>query len=124
MEKEKHDMFWADQIAQKVSGRQVIQDEKTPSGKIHVGALRGVIIHDIVYKALVDAGKDAEYIYGSDDFDPMDSLPVYLPKEKYEKYMGMPLCDIPAPDGSSLTYGEYYFNDFREVFESLGAKPK
>ena len=25
---------------------------KTPSGRIHVGALRGVIIHDIVYKAL------------------------------------------------------------------------
>ncbi len=115
--------FWADQIASQAIGDQVVNDAKTPSGRVHVGALRGVLIHDIIYKALVDEGKKAQYIYGSDDYDPMDSLPNYLSKEKYDAYMGMPLSEIPSPDGSNSSYADYYFEEFREVFESLGAKP-
>ncbi len=116
-------MFWADQIAEKVSGKQVVNDSKTPSGRVHVGALRGVVIHDVIYRALKDAGRQAVFIYGNDDFDPMDSLPTYLPKEKYAQFTGMPLSEIPAPDGNG-NYADYYFNEFREVFEKLGAKPK
>ncbi len=120
---EKPGMFWADQIAAKVSGKQVVNDSKTPSGRVHVGALRGVIIHDVIYRALKDAGRQAVFCYGNDDFDPMDSLPVYLPKEKYAQFMGMPLSEIPAPEGNG-SYADYYFNEYREVFEKLGAKPK
>jgi len=116
-------MFWADQIAREARGPQVVNDAKTPSGRVHVGSLRGVIIHDVIHKAFLDAGVNSTFLYGSDDYDPMDALPVYLPKEKYSKYMGMPLSEIPAPEGSE-SYADYYFNDFREVFESLGAKPK
>ena len=31
---------------------EVVNDSKTPSGRVHVGAVRGVIIHDVVYRAL------------------------------------------------------------------------
>ena len=37
---------WADDLAASVSGPQVINDSKTPSGTVHVGSLRGpVILH-------------------------------------------------------------------------------
>ena len=62
-------MFWADRIARKInkSGKYQpywVDDMKTPSGRVHVGSLRGVIIHDLIFKALKDAGaklKESKY---------------------------------------------------------------
>ena len=101
----------------------MVNDAKTPSGKIHVGSLRGVMIHDFVYKSFLRLGTKAEYTYHFDDFDPMDSLPRGLPKEEYEAYMGVPLKDIPAPEGDDK-YSDYYAQDFIRVFNSLDVKPK
>lgn len=119
-------MFWADRISKdlaKSKKTQRVDDAKTPSGRVHAGALRGVIIHDIAYKALKDAGIDSEYTFIIDDMDPMDGLPVYLSKQKYEKFMGIPLKDIPAPEGNS-SYAKYYADEFINVFNKLGARPK
>src|SRR4030042_2279170 len=119
-------MFWLRKILDdlKKSGKEsfLVSDYKTPSRKVHVGALRGVFIHDAVCKELKKEGKKAEFIYGFDDFDPMDSLPVYLDKKKYGPEMGKPLSDIKSPHGRG-SYAEYYADDFREVFEACGAKP-
>lgn len=122
-------MFWADIAAEEIinSGKYKpywVDDMKTPSGKIHVGSLRGVIVHDLVYKALLDAKVKAKYTYVFDSHDPMDSLPVYLPKEKYEKYLGMPLFKVPSPQKGFKNYAEYYAKDFIDVFMQLGCKPE
>lgn len=102
---------------------QLVNDAKTPSGKVHVGALRGVLLHDLVHKALEEKGIKSHYTFIFDDFDPMDDLPAYLSKEKYEKYMGVPLKDVPSPEGKG-SYAEYYAKDFINVFNKLGAKPE
>lgn len=119
-------MFWADSIAQELKGMgpQLVDDAKTPSGKIHVGALRGVIIHDLVFRALKEAGNKARFTYIIDNFDPMDGLPTYLDQEKYGPEMGKPLKDVPSPDGSSPSYSDYYAQDFIKVMDKLGAKPE
>lgn len=121
-------MFWADIVAQDIKASQsrksqLVNDAKTPSGKVHSGALRGVLIHDLVHKSLVKQGVKSRYTYHIDDFDPMDSLPTYLSKEKYGKYIGMPLKNIPSPVGKG-SYAEYYANEFVGVFTKLGAKPE
>lgn len=118
-------MFWADIIAKnlKDSGPHLVNDAKTPSGKVHVGALRGVLIHDFVHKALLETGAKSIYTYHFDDFDPMDGLPVYLDQEKYKQYMGQPLNTVPAPEGEG-SYAQYYADDFIKVFNKLGAKPE
>src|SRR4029453_15347102 len=41
-------MFWADELAARLSGAQVVNDSKTPSGTIHVGSLRGPVIADVI----------------------------------------------------------------------------
>jgi len=119
-------MFWADKIASelKSQGPQWVDDMKTPSGQIHVGALRGVIIHDLVYRALLDFGIKAKYTYVFDDHDPMDSLPVYLPQEKYKKFMGFPLNKIPSPGKGAKNFAEFYALEFKEVFNKLGSTPE
>lgn len=118
-------MFWADILVKNFNkkGPHLVNDAKTPSGKVHVGSLRGVLIHDFVYKALLETGEKASYTYHFDDFDPMDGLPVYLDQEKYKKYMGMPLKDIPSPEGEG-TYAQFYAKDFQTVFNKLGATPE
>ncbi len=45
-------MDWADELAARVSGPQVVNDSKTPSGTVHVGSLRGPVILDVIARAL------------------------------------------------------------------------
>ena len=45
-------MDWADELAASVSGPQVVNDSKTPSGTVHVGSLRGPVILDVIVRAL------------------------------------------------------------------------
>jgi len=120
-------MFWVDNVVTELKKRKLplewVDDMKTPSGKIHVGALRGVIVHDLVFKALKEAGIKAKYTYIFDNHDPMDSLPIYLPKEKFEKYLGMPLFKVPSPVEGFNDYAEYYAKEFMGVFNKIGYQP-
>lgn len=121
-------MLWVDRLAKKIKERNLplewVDDMKTPSGRIHVGSLRGVIIHDLVYKALKEIEVNAEFSYVFNDMDPMDGLPVYLNKEKYLPHMGEPLYKIPSPDPKYPNYAEYFAQEFIEVFNRLNCHPK
>ena len=126
--------FWADRYAellqQRVKDEPVLQkvvaekgwisyDEKTPSGRIHIGSGRGWVIHDTVARALRDAGLNGRFILSSDDMDPMDDLPPDNP-EKYKPYMGVPFRFIPSPVSGYESYGDYYFREATERFEDYG----
>jgi lysyl-tRNA synthetase class 1 len=81
-------MYWADTIAEKIkiSYKEKIQkgevlivrDEKTLSGRVHVGSLRGLAIHGLVAEVLKEQNIACKYLFEFNDFDPMDGLPVYL----------------------------------------------
>ena len=122
-------MYWADEIAEKVIARSPgkavyrVHDYKTPSGRIHVGALCGVIIHGVVARALAAKGHDVEYVYGFDDYDPMDGFPIYLPGS-FRQYMGMPLSEIPSPEPGYDSFAQLYGQEFIRVFNQLGFAPK
>nr|VFJ75468.1 MAG: lysyl-tRNA synthetase, class I [Candidatus Kentron sp. FW] len=98
---------------------QVINDSKTPSGRVHVGSLRGVLIHDAVYREMKSRDLPGIYLYGIDDYDPMDGLPADAPEDT-RKHMGKPLCNIPAPEGSGATdMADHYISEFLAVFREL-----
>lgn len=119
-------MFWADKAARQLSktGPHLVDDMKTPSGRIHVGSLRGVIIHDLIFRALKDVGVSVRYTYIFDDHDVMDALPTYLPKEKFGQYMGFPLNKVPSPEPGFANFAHFYALEFKKVFVFLGAKPE
>ena len=117
-------MFWADKIAADVQGAQVVNDSKTPSGRVHVGSLRGVIIHDVIHQALKHAKKPVKFLYGVDDYDALDTVPKYLDRAKFSPYLGLPLCNVPSPEDSAGDYAKYFMAEFLQVFEYLGVKPE
>jgi lysyl-tRNA synthetase class 1 len=110
-------MFWADKILENRGSKEIINDAWTPSGIIHMGGLKGPVIHDTLFKILKEKGRDVKFTFGFDDFDPIDGLPENL-KSSHEKYMGVPVCNAPAPD-SNGTFGEYFSKMMRELFEKL-----
>lgn len=121
-------MFWSDVIAEKIKKRKLplewVDDMKTASGRIHVGSLRGVVVHDLIYKSLLELGVNAKYTYIFDNHDPMDALPVYLPKETFEQYLGIPLFRVPSPEKGYGNYAEFYAKEFSHVFNTIGCKPE
>jgi lysyl-tRNA synthetase class 1 len=118
-------VYWADELAAAVSGRQVVNDSKSPSGTVHVGSLRGVVLHDAIFRALCQAGVEATFLYGVDDMDAMDSQALLTP-DAVAKYMGAPLSRVPAPEGSTAAnYARHFVGSiFFRTFEPLGIKPE
>ena len=126
-------MHWTDEVADILKnypmppagkwgggGVHVINDSKTPSGRAHVGSLRGVLIHDAMFRALKEQGVPVKYIFGCDDYDPVDELPHGM-KEHFQQYLGQPLCNTPAPPGSDATdMADHFIKDFWSVFKDLG----
>ncbi|SBW29046.1 lysyl-tRNA synthetase [Candidatus Protofrankia californiensis] len=112
-------MLWSDRLAQEVAGPQVVNDSKTPSGPVHVGALRGALIHDAVYRSLLQRDVPVRYLFGVDDYDPLDELPA-IGGEQFRQYLGVPLCNVPPPPGSDAdSLAEHYIRDFFDVFREL-----
>lgn len=116
-----------------------VDDMKTPSGRVHTGALRGVLLHDLVAQVLRQKGLDPKNTYVFNDMDPMDGLPAYLDEKVFAQHMGKPLYRIPKPDlekcGIDLSqasvseledlrqaknFAEIYAFDFIHAFRSLG----
>jgi lysyl-tRNA synthetase class 1 len=119
-------MFWSDSVAKEIidSGKYKpywVDDMFTPSGFAHVGSLRGPLVHDVVYRGLKDAGQKVKWTYIMNDFDPIDGLPPEL-FEKFEKYLGVPLRQVPSPQKGFDTFAEYFSNDIKKTLKTLGVE--
>lgn len=123
-------MFWVDEVVDKIieetPGKEkfIIRDEKTLSGRVHVGSLRGLVIHGIVTQVLNERGKKARFLYEFNDYDPMDGMPKELEGQGFDEHMGKPLCNIPAPDKKADNFAEYYGAEFLTVINELGFHPE
>jgi lysyl-tRNA synthetase, class I len=116
-------MFWADELAARLSGPQVLNDSKTPSGTVHVGSLRGPVINDVIVRATRAAGMEATYLYGVDDLDPMDAQALLTP-DAIEAAMGRPLAHVPDPSGDGHdSYARHFAGLFLDTFGRLGVTP-
>jgi lysyl-tRNA synthetase class 1 len=116
-------MDWADELAQKAVGPQVVNDSKTPSGTVHVGSLRGPVILDVITRALRAHGVQTTLLYGVDDLDPMDAQALLTP-DAIDREMGRPLAHVPDPAGDChASYARHFAGIFIDVFAGLGISP-
>ena len=114
---------WADELASKVSGPQVVNDSKTPSGTVHVGSLRGPVILDAIARALRARDVPTTYLYGIDDMDPMDAQALLTP-DAVDRYMGVPLAHVPdQEDDGHPSYARHHAGRFIDTFDGLGIRP-
>ena len=116
-------MDWADELAATVSGPQVVNDSKTPSGTVHVGSLRGPVILDTITRALRARGLETTLLYGVDDLDPMDAQALLTP-DAVEHEMGRPLAHVPDQAGDChASYARHHAQVFIDLFAGLGIRP-
>ncbi len=124
-------MFWADRIAKEMqetctprNGTSfLIRDEKTMSGRVHIGSMRGVAIHGLVSEALSEQSIANEYRYELNDFDPFDSIPPYLDQERFTPHLGKPLYKVPSPVDGYDNFAEYFSAEYIGVHEKSGFTP-
>src|SRR3989344_9589343 len=115
---EEQGLFWADQLADKIIGRKkfhylekpvpsfkeyTVKTSASISGVLHIGRLSDTIRGVSVARALADKGRKVNFIWVAEDMDPLRSVPEGVPKS-FEKHAGMPVTDIPDPDGCHKSY--------------------
>lgn len=127
-------MFWADKAVDELLTRKkrivesgeplIVRDEKTASGRVHVGSLRSASLHALVAEVLKERRVPVTFLFEINDFDPMDGLPAYLDRKTFEPHMGKPLYKIPSPDPTAANFAEYYGREYVSVMEEIGFVPR
>src|SRR3989339_29348 len=124
-------MQWVDSIVGEIEQRfaaeikagkpLILRDEKTLSGRVHVGSLRGIVIHGVLAQVLKEKGVACDFLFELNDFDPMDELPATLTnREEFRQYMGQPLFTVPSPDPKKApNYPLVFGNELQEVVKGL-----
>lgn len=126
-------IFWADQLADKIINRKkffyiekpipkfkeyTVKTSASISGVLHIGRLSDTIRGSSVYKALEDAGVKSKLIWVAEDMDPLRKVPEGVPKG-YEEYIGMPVTDIPDPEGCHKSYAEHHKEQYFRVLDEF-----
>ncbi|TAJ16084.1 lysine--tRNA ligase [Patescibacteria group bacterium] len=128
-------MFWLDTVFEsaetrlkktsELKGTLLVRDEKTASGRVHVGSMRALALHAAISERLNEAGIKNIFKYEINDFDPMDGLPVYLDASVYKEHMGKPLLNIPSPDESvAPNFAEYFAKEYIDAIHEAGFNPE
>ncbi len=130
---EKFDLFWADQLAEKIISRDkfryvdreipkfpefVVKTSASISGVLHIGRLSDTIRGASVYRALQERGVKARLIWVAEDMDPLRKVPEGVPAE-FEKYIGHAVTDIPDPEGCHKSYAEHHKEKYFEVLHDF-----
>ena len=111
-----------DEIVEKFpEGPILVESGASPSGTYHIGHLREIVTCDAILLELRRRGREARHVQFADDLDALRKIPVNIPAE-FEKYLGRPLCDAPAPDGSEGSYADYFLNGFVASAEILNVE--
>jgi lysyl-tRNA synthetase, class I len=122
-------MYWASELADKIIEK--FPDRKTyvcsagisPSGHIHIGNFRDIITSELVYRSLKAKGKDAKLIFSWDNFDRFRKVPEGVP-ESFNKFIGLPLTNIPDPKGELSSYAKRFETEFENTINRLGINPQ
>jgi len=126
-------VFWAEQIASNVLQRKKyrfvgkkiprikkgsVKSSSSLSGALHIGRLSDIIRGEAVFHALKEKKFPAEFIYVTEDMDPLRKIPKGVPSS-FEKFIGFPVSDVPDPFKCHKSYGEHFKEEFLKVFNDF-----
>jgi len=131
--------FWSDEIAKLILNRKrynyidkevklpevlVIKSSTSISGVPHIGNACDVIRHDAVVRSLKERGAKVKLVWTAEDMDALRKVPAGIPKS-YEEYLGMPVVDIPCPEGCCKSYAKHFSEKFvKSLRENFGTNPE
>ncbi|HET6864103.1 MAG TPA: lysine--tRNA ligase [Candidatus Saccharimonadales bacterium] len=115
-------MQWLNKLVDEVvkavpDGEVLVESGSSPSGTYHLGHLREIITCDAIVIELKRRGRQARHVSYIDDLDGLRKIPANVSQD-FDKYLGRPLCDIPAPAGSG-SYAEYFLKGLRDAAKAL-----
>jgi len=122
--------FWLDETVEKISKRKppkiTLSAGKTPSGHIHIGILREIIICDALRRIFEKQGNFVNFYLFIDDFDAAKRFPDYIDKDFQEKHLGKPFALIPCPfkECGCESYAAHFGNELISIFPDFGIDNK
>ena len=132
-EKNHNELFWADQLAKQIISRDkfyyldrkirkfdeyVVKTSASLSGVLHIGRLSDTIRGESVVLALKDLGAKTKFIWVAENMDPLRKVPKGVPAN-FEKYIGMPVTDIPDPKGCHSSYADHHMEEYFKVVDQF-----
>jgi lysyl-tRNA synthetase class 1 len=100
-------------------GPHVVTTGISPSGNIHVGNLREVLVGEAVVDALTALGSEARFVFHADTIDPLRKIAPDVPPN-FERYIGHSLSRVPDPEGCHVSYAEHFLSPFEEALKHMG----
>lgn len=96
----------------------------SPSGPIHLGNLREVMVPHLVADEVRRRGVEVEHIISWDDFDRFRKVPkVEGVDESWAEHIGKPLTRVPAPHGSDAqNWAEHFRRELEGALAELGVE--
>lgn len=117
-------MQWLNEVVDQLisdnpDGEIVVSSGVSPSGTYHLGTLREVLTAEVIARELTRRGRNSRHIHVVDDLDVFRKVPADVP-DTFEKYLGMPLCDVPSPDGDTgKSYADFFLEDLITAAQGL-----
>ena len=125
MEKE-YSIHWLEEAKKKIiernAGQITLSTGKTPSGHIHLGILREILICDAL-KRLLENDKNIVRAYlFLDDFDAAKRFPAYIDKRFQKDHLGKPFALIPCPfkECECESYAHHFGTELISTFKEFG----
>lgn len=121
-------VHWLEDTVEKILNRDpniiTLSTGKTPSGHIHIGILREVIICDALYRIFEDKGKEVNFYLFMDDFDAAKRFPPYIEEKFQDQHIGKPFALIPCPfkECNCESYAKHFGNELISTFKDFGIK--
>jgi lysyl-tRNA synthetase class 1 len=91
----------------------------SPSGVVHFGNFRDIMIAQQVKLALEARGKKARLLFSWDEFDRFRKVPVGVPDE-WREHIGKPLVDVPDPFCEHESYARHFEVELENALKDLG----
>ncbi len=110
---------WAKKVAERLGpGPHVVVTGISPSGNIHIGNLREVLVAEAVVNALRARGEVVRFVFHADTIDPLRKIAPGIP-ESFESYIGHSLSRVPDPEGCHSSYAEHFLGPFEEALARM-----
>lgn len=118
---------WLESIIWQIEERKVKQVNlstgKTPSGHVHLGILRELLICDALRRIFENKKTPVKYRMFLDSLDAAKRFPSYISEEYNMKYIGQPFAFIPNPfKNDNRHFAQVFGEELVSTFEELGIK--
>jgi len=119
---------WLEETVQEISKRNLteitLSTGKTPSGHIHIGILREIIICDAIRRIFEKKGVNVSFYLFIDDFDAAKRFPYYIDEDYQKNNLGKSFTLIPCPfeDCGCESYAYHFGNELISTFKHFGIK--